>query len=138
MIVKLLNKHLEVQSLKEGCTGSSESTLVNMPHCWKSLVMAQILKFRVWEILNFYQGKYINKATTRVMIAGSAKIYLDQNCSHYARMVILSGCISCASITLVLIHFTMCYAKMCLYNKTCLKRPLKKKTKDWFSRPIIP
>ena len=23
------------------------------------------------------------------------------------------------------------------YSKTCLKRPLKKKTKDWFSRPII-
>ena len=24
-----------------------------------------------------------------------------------------------------------------IYNKTCLKRPLKKKTKHWFSRPII-
>ena len=24
-----------------------------------------------------------------------------------------------------------------LYSKTCLKRPLKKKTKNWFSRPII-
>ena len=23
------------------------------------------------------------------------------------------------------------------YSKTCLKRPLKKKTKNWFSRPII-
>ena len=30
----------EFLSLKAGCTGSSESTLVKMPHCWKSLVMA--------------------------------------------------------------------------------------------------
>ena len=37
MIVKLLTEHhLEFLSLKGGCTGSSESTLVKMPHCWKS------------------------------------------------------------------------------------------------------
>ena len=44
---KLLNKllteqHLEFISLKEGCTGSSESTLVKMPHCWISHVTAQM------------------------------------------------------------------------------------------------
>ena len=38
MSVKLLTEHhLEFQSLKVGCTGSSESTLVQMPHCWKSM-----------------------------------------------------------------------------------------------------
>ena len=37
MSVKLLTEHhLEFQSLKGGWTGSSESTLVKMPHCWKS------------------------------------------------------------------------------------------------------
>ena len=37
MIVKLLTEHhLEFLSLKGGCRGSSESTLVKMPHCWKS------------------------------------------------------------------------------------------------------
>ena len=37
MTVKLLTKqHLEFLSLKRGCTGSSMSTLVNLPHCWKS------------------------------------------------------------------------------------------------------
>ena len=42
MIVKLLTEHgLEVLSLKGGCTGSSESALVKMPHRWKSHVMAQ-------------------------------------------------------------------------------------------------
>ena len=42
-IVKLLTEHhLRFLSLKEGCTGSSESTFVKMPHCWKSHVMAQM------------------------------------------------------------------------------------------------
>ena len=41
MGVKLLTEHrLEFVSLKGGCTGSSESTLVRMPHCWKSHVAA--------------------------------------------------------------------------------------------------
>ena len=45
MIVKLLTEqHLQFLSLKGGCTGWSESTLVKMPHCWKSHVTAQIYK----------------------------------------------------------------------------------------------
>ena len=44
MTVKLLAKqHLEFLCLKWGCTGSTESTLVKMPHCWKSLVTAHKL-----------------------------------------------------------------------------------------------
>ena len=43
MTVKLLSTHhLEIISLKGGCTGSSESTLVKIPHCWKSHVAAHI------------------------------------------------------------------------------------------------
>ena len=43
MIVKLLTEHhLEFLSLRGGCTGSSESTLVKMPHCWKSHVTAKL------------------------------------------------------------------------------------------------
>ena len=39
MTVKLLTEQqLECVSLKGGCTGSSESKLVKMPHCWKSHV----------------------------------------------------------------------------------------------------
>ena len=42
MIVKLLTeRHLVFLSLR-GCTGSSESTLVKMPHCWKSHVASHI------------------------------------------------------------------------------------------------
>ena len=46
MRVKLLIKlHLEFLSSKGSCTCSSESTLslVEMPHCWKSHVTAQIV-----------------------------------------------------------------------------------------------
>ena len=50
MTVKLQTEHhLEFLSLKGGCTGSSlklklksESTLVKMPHYWKSHVAAQL------------------------------------------------------------------------------------------------
>ena len=45
MIVKLLTEHhLAFLSLKGGCTGSSESTLVKMSNCWKSRAGAQLLK----------------------------------------------------------------------------------------------
>ena len=43
MNVQLLAEHLlEFLSLKGGCTGSSESTLVKMPHFWKSHVTAHL------------------------------------------------------------------------------------------------
>ena len=50
MIVKLLTEHhLEFLSLEVGCLGSSESTHVKMPHCWKSHALAHIIysKFKV-------------------------------------------------------------------------------------------
>ena len=52
MTVKLLTEqHLEFLSLKEGCTGPFEYTLVKMPHCWKSHITAQLYLtiFRVLE-----------------------------------------------------------------------------------------
>ena len=43
MIAKLLTEHnLEFLSLKGGCRGSSESTLVKLSNCWKSHAAAQI------------------------------------------------------------------------------------------------
>ena len=43
MIVQLLTElHLEFLSLKAGCRGSAESTLVKMSNCWKSHAAAQI------------------------------------------------------------------------------------------------
>ena len=44
MIVKLLTEHhLEFLSLKGGCRGLSESTLVKMSNCWKSHATAHIV-----------------------------------------------------------------------------------------------
>ena len=41
MSVKLLTEQcLEILSLKGDCIGSSEATIVKMPHCWKSCVTA--------------------------------------------------------------------------------------------------
>ena len=40
---RLTEHHLEFLSVKGGCTGSSESTLVKMPHCWKSNVATHLL-----------------------------------------------------------------------------------------------
>ena len=46
MIVKLMTEHhLEFLSLKGGCRGSSESTLVKMSNCWKSHALAQMVIF---------------------------------------------------------------------------------------------
>ena len=43
MSVKLLTEHhLDLLSLKGGCRGSSESTHVKIPHCWKSIVTAHL------------------------------------------------------------------------------------------------
>ena len=49
MSVELLTEHhLEFLSLKGGSTGSPESTLVKMPHCWKSHVTVPLWSiFRV-------------------------------------------------------------------------------------------
>ena len=50
MSFKLLTEHhLEFLSLKGGCTGSSEFTLVKMPYCWKSHVAAKIK----WQFMNY-------------------------------------------------------------------------------------
>ena len=47
MNIKLLTEHhLEFLSLKGGSTGSSESTLVKMPHCWKSRCSSIIVSLK--------------------------------------------------------------------------------------------
>ena len=46
MTLRLLTEHnLELLSLKGETTGLSDSTLVRMPHCWKSHVMAHIVLY---------------------------------------------------------------------------------------------
>ena len=80
MNVKLLTEqNLEFLSFKGGCRGSSESTHVKMPHCWKSHVMAHIKEFQIlvtvsgeffrplrswtnlflYAVLKFFKGVYL-------------------------------------------------------------------------------
>ena len=55
MIVNLLTEHhLEFLSLKGGCRGSSESTLVKMSNCWKSHAAAHIFMQTSWFFLSSY------------------------------------------------------------------------------------
>ena len=63
MSVELLTKrNLEFLRLKRGCTGSSESTLVKMPHCWKSHVTAHVcFKFKLLCFLNYQSLNLIDQ-----------------------------------------------------------------------------
>ena len=57
---KLLTEHnLEFLCLKGGCTGSSESTLVKIPHFWESHVVSHLYDYSQWEELrlNINEGK---------------------------------------------------------------------------------
>ena len=46
MNIKLLTEHhLEFLSLNGGCTGLLESTLVQMPHCWKPRVTSHFMSY---------------------------------------------------------------------------------------------
>ena len=64
MSVKLLTEHhLEFRCLNGGCTGSSESRLVKIPHCWKSHVAAHIDLFKTWPPRSGYFSLCTNRAT---------------------------------------------------------------------------
>ena len=64
MNVKLLTKHhLKFLSLKGGCTGSSECTLVEIPHSWKSYVAAHM-------ILNIELLVKVSRMHLKVILAG--------------------------------------------------------------------
>ena len=66
MIVKLLTgHHLEFLSLKGGCTGSSESTLVKMSNCWKSHSAAQIS----FSIIEFATSMLVKHKTVLLVIS---------------------------------------------------------------------
>ena len=75
MIAKLLPEHhLEFLGLKEGCTDSSESTHVKMPHCWKSHVAAHFFVFSESQglssiSLNTLSSISLNTFTSNIMFA---------------------------------------------------------------------
>ena len=68
MSVKLLTEHhLEFLSLKGCYTGTSESTFVKMPHCWKLHVAAHIFLLVDTEVKLTYRA-YITIIKTLSMV----------------------------------------------------------------------
>ena len=66
MIVKLLTEHhLEFLSLIGGCRGSSESTLVKMPHCWISPVTAHLSNSLIFKVVIYYKLPVITSKIAR-------------------------------------------------------------------------
>ena len=75
MSVKLLTEHhLEFLSLKGGCVCLSESTLVKMPHCWKSHVTAHMKRVHT-SVRSFLYGRLRN-VNTRVFIKHTVLYYV--------------------------------------------------------------
>ena len=73
MNIKLLTEHhLEFLSLRMGFRGLSESTLVKVPHCWKSHVTAQLFTNpnREFQRMNkgFSHSSHINPLLSTVII----------------------------------------------------------------------
>ena len=72
MIVKLLTEHhLEFLSLKGGCGGLSESTLVKMSNCLKSHALAHLLSLLVF--LDVHRHHVIAIQETKIQL---------QNCAY--------------------------------------------------------
>ena len=84
MIVKLLTEHhLEFLSLTGGCIGWSESTLVKMPHCWKSHVMAQ-----------FKIAKTVSNAKSSINLPGLQyphRQLIQSTCLHFYNFKVLTA-----------------------------------------------
>ena len=74
MSVKLLTEHhLEFLSFKGGCTGSYVSTLVKIPHCWKSHVTAQIQILAFTSVLQYILARKCLTLCTRSSMDVSIK-----------------------------------------------------------------
>ena len=111
MIVKLLTEHhLEFLSLKGGCRGSAESTLVKMSNCWKSHAAAQL-------------SSCCNVAVSVLCLFFSVPWMGLQRVISYSLTFI-----SVPAKTFVV--YALPYFRH--YSKTCLKRPLKRTPKTGF------
>ena len=96
MIVKLLTEHhLEFLSLKGGCRGSSESTLVKMSNCWKSHAAVHIrinLEFEGWIEKSVLRITVWHQKACRVMTNGDreGQIFLSHPHTNNGFVFLLS------------------------------------------------
>ena len=72
--------HLEFLSLKGGCTGSAESTLVKTPHCWKSHVVAHIENQGIYSRVHIHtaaagKNSFQSNSFTKIITSLENQIY---------------------------------------------------------------
>ena len=72
----LAEHHLEFLSLTGGCTGSSESTLVKMPHCWKSHMITYGPRRKKTCLCGFENNSYLISFSFSVSFYGESYIYI--------------------------------------------------------------
>ena len=84
MTVKLLAEHHLVSlSLKGGCTPSSESTLVKMPHFWKSHVTAQILCEMERDLPEFMVAMELGCLPSSLLMLKKSLVDILHTCTHF-------------------------------------------------------
>ena len=86
-----LRHHLEFLSLKGGCTGSSESTLVKIPHCWKSHAMAHLLLHFIKKKQQHTGPSFVNSFCERSTqaISSQTENFILANSGRHSILVIL-------------------------------------------------
>ena len=144
MTVKLLTKHhLEFLSLKGGCSGSSESTLVKMPHCWIFRALAHF----IYEFMKYFF--YLRDIRLRQGFGESRTLYpasgnaTDKDISQIVDQPMaprekcnetqLNSC-GFQRETDVPPHHTR---SNWTYSKTCVKRPLSGRAKNGFQNQLF-
>ena len=114
MSVKLLTEHrLEFVSLKGGCTGLSESTLVKMPHCWKSYVASQFMIYIGFEPMFLRYAGYINISKKRT----------NSDKYHKSSFSCMQCAVSCSSSLKLFFFFFMQRETQLGNHVLCAKSP---------------
>ena len=84
MSVKLLTENrLEFASLKGGCTGSSESTLVKMPHCVAAQFMINWLRVDAYDTLG---GTFISQRKGKIQTSTTNQVFYACSAPFHARV----------------------------------------------------
>ena len=133
MIVKLLTEHhLEFLSLKGGCLGSSESTHVKMPHCWKSHALAHCITFAgigyaltaSGNVVNI--GYYFDKRRNLMISINFVLVGVGMFCSAPLGLLIIDS-YGLSSLFLILAGI---YAHTCVLGMFCKPSSLERKVQE--------
>ena len=128
----LTEQHLEFICLTEGCTGSSGSIHVKMPHCWNHMS-----RLNYSYVFTDADGSWDNAPISKIHVNNDAELVVwdiratcyvmttcsRQTCNSYTSWYwegwSLRSRSSCRWVKFVILMY--------MYSKTCLKRPLKRR-----------